>query len=76
MAVLVLAEHDHATVHPATLHTITAAAQLGGEVTVLLAGENCGAAATAAAAATGALRRRPRRTPRRQPQRRLKRERP
>ena len=53
MAVLVLAEHDHAIVHPATLHTITAAAQLGGEVTVLLAGENCGAAATAAAKITG-----------------------
>ncbi len=53
MAVLILAEHDHATIRPATLHTVTAAAQLGGEVTILVAGENCGAAAEAAAKIAG-----------------------
>ena len=53
MAVLILAEHDHETIRPATLHTVTAAAQLGGEVTILVAGENCGAAAEAAAKIAG-----------------------
>ncbi len=53
MAVLVIAEHDHATIRPATLHTVTAAAQLGGEVTILVAGEKCGAAAEAAAKISG-----------------------
>ncbi len=53
MAVLVLAEHDHKTIRAATLHTLSAATQLGGDVTVLVAGESCGAAAAAAAKITG-----------------------
>ena len=53
MAVLVLAEHDHETIRSATLHTLSAAAQLGGDVAVLVAGENCGAAAAAAAKIAG-----------------------
>ena len=53
MAVLVLAEHDHETIRSATLHTLSAAAQLGDDVAVLVAGENCGAAAAAAAKIAG-----------------------
>ena len=53
MAALVIAEHDNASLKPSTLNTIAAAAQAGGEVTVLVAGSNCGAAAQAAAQAAG-----------------------
>ncbi len=50
---LVVAEHDNATVRPATLNTVTAAAKLGGEVHVLIAGSGASAAAAAAAAISG-----------------------
>jgi electron transfer flavoprotein alpha subunit len=53
MAVLVLAEHDNATLKPATLNTVSAAAKLGDEVHVLVAGANCGGAAQAAAKIAG-----------------------
>ncbi|MGZ8260055.1 MAG: electron transfer flavoprotein subunit alpha/FixB family protein [Caldimonas sp.] len=53
MTALVVAEHDHAGVRPATLNTVTAAAQLGGQVHVLIAGSGSSAAATAAAAIAG-----------------------
>jgi electron transfer flavoprotein alpha subunit len=53
MAILVLAEHDNATLKPATLNTISAAAKLGGEVAVLVAGQNCKPAADAAAKVAG-----------------------
>jgi electron transfer flavoprotein alpha subunit len=53
MTSLVIAEHDNASIKPATLNTIAAAAQLGGEVHVLVAGFNAGAAATAAAQIAG-----------------------
>ncbi len=53
MSVLVIAEHDNAAIAPATLNTVTAAAALGGEVHVLVAGSGCGAAGTAAAAIAG-----------------------
>ncbi len=53
MSILVIAEHDNATVKPATLNTVTAAAQLGGDVHVLIAGSGAQAAATAAAAIAG-----------------------
>ncbi|MBM3541670.1 MAG: electron transfer flavoprotein subunit alpha/FixB family protein [Alphaproteobacteria bacterium] len=49
MSVLVLAEHDNATIKPSTLNTVTAALELGGEVVALVAGHNCKAAAEAAA---------------------------
>ncbi len=52
MAVLVVAEHDNATINPATLNTVTAATALG-EVTMLVAGANCRPAAEAAAAVDG-----------------------
>src|SRR4030095_8587458 len=50
---LVVAEHDNAGVRPATLNTVTAAAQLGGQVHVLIAGSGSSGAATAAAAIAG-----------------------
>jgi len=53
MTALVLAEHDNATLKGSTLHTVTAAAQCGGEVHVLIAGHGCGAAAEAAAQIAG-----------------------
>ena len=53
MSILVIAEHDNATLKAATLNTVTAATQLGDEVTVLVAGHNCGAAAQAAAKIAG-----------------------
>ena len=52
MSALVIAEHDNAHIKGATLNTVTAAAQLG-EVHVLVAGLNAGAAAAAAAQITG-----------------------
>ncbi|HZN86814.1 MAG TPA: FAD-binding protein [Burkholderiales bacterium] len=53
MAVLVLAEHDHQTVRKATLNAVAAAQKIGGEVHVLVAGHNAGAAAKAAAQIAG-----------------------
>jgi electron transfer flavoprotein alpha subunit len=53
MTALVIAEHDNASLKASTLHTITAAAQCGGEVHVLIAGHNCGTAAEAASQVAG-----------------------
>ena len=53
MTALVVAELNHAAIHPATLNAITAAAQCGGEVHVLVAGHNAAAAAQAAAHIAG-----------------------
>jgi len=53
MSVLVLAEHDHQSVRKATLNTVAAAKQLGGDVHVLVAGHNAGGAAKAAAQIAG-----------------------
>jgi len=53
MTALVIAEHDNASIKGATLNTVTAAAQCGGEVHVLVAGSNAGAAAQAAAQIAG-----------------------
>ncbi len=53
MAILVIAEHDNASLKGATLNTVTAATKLGSELHVLVAGNNCGAAASAAAKITG-----------------------
>ncbi len=50
---LVIAEHDNAGIRPATLNTVTAAVQLGGEVHVLVAGSGASGAAAAAAAVAG-----------------------
>ncbi len=53
MASLVIAEHDNASLKGATLNTVTAAVKCGGDVHVLVAGSNCGAAAAAAAQIAG-----------------------
>jgi len=39
---LIVVEHNDAELTPATLHSVTAAKQLGGDVTCLVAGTNCG----------------------------------
>jgi electron transfer flavoprotein alpha subunit len=49
MTALVIAEHDNAALKSATLHTIGAAQQLGGDVHVLVAGHPADAVAKAAA---------------------------
>ncbi|QHJ01199.1 electron transfer flavoprotein subunit alpha/FixB family protein [Xylophilus rhododendri] len=53
MAVLVIAEHDNAAIKPATLNTITAAKACGGDVAVLVVGQNAQGAADAAAKVAG-----------------------
>ncbi|RDD91219.1 electron transfer flavoprotein subunit alpha/FixB family protein, partial [Acidovorax sp. BoFeN1] len=53
MTTLVIAEHDNATIKGATLNTVTAAVACGGDVHVLIAGHNAGAAATAAGQIAG-----------------------
>ncbi|WP_110962002.1 electron transfer flavoprotein subunit alpha/FixB family protein, partial [Acidovorax sp. ST3] len=53
MSVLVIAEHDNASIKGATLNTVTAAVACGGDVHVLVAGHNAGAAAQAAASIAG-----------------------
>jgi electron transfer flavoprotein alpha subunit len=53
MSVLVLAEHDNATLKPATLNAVAAASQLGSAVELLVAGQGCQGAAEAAAKVAG-----------------------
>ncbi|MBK8769948.1 MAG: electron transfer flavoprotein subunit alpha/FixB family protein [Rhizobiales bacterium] len=53
MAVLLIAEHDNKNLKDATHKALTAAAQMGGDVHVLVAGNNAGAAAAEAAKLSG-----------------------
>jgi len=53
MTTLIIADHDNAALKSATLHTIAAAQKLGGEIHLLVAGGNAGAAAQTAAQAAG-----------------------
>jgi len=53
MTVLVIAEHDNATLARATLNTIDAAAKIGGDIHLLVAGQGAGAVADAAAKIAG-----------------------
>ena len=53
MTVLVIAEHNNASLNPATLNAVGAAAKLGGEIHILVAGSNCGPAAEQAAKVAG-----------------------
>ena len=53
MSSLVIAEHDNNQLKPATLNTVTAAVQCGGEVHVLVAGHHAGAVAQAASQIAG-----------------------
>ena len=53
MTALVIAEHDNQSIKAATLNAVTAAAQCGGDVHVLVAGSNAAGAAAAAAKIAG-----------------------
>ncbi len=53
MAVLVIAEHNNATLAAATLNTVAAARAIGGDIHLLVAGAGCAAVAEAAARVTG-----------------------
>jgi electron transfer flavoprotein alpha subunit len=53
MTTLILADHDNAGLKSATLHTVTAAQRIGGEIHVLVAGHQAAPAATAAAQVPG-----------------------
>ncbi|QMW22997.1 electron transfer flavoprotein subunit alpha/FixB family protein [Sandaracinobacteroides saxicola] len=53
MSVLVLADHDNASLKDSTLAAVTAATQIGGDVHVLVAGDGADAAAAAAAQVAG-----------------------
>lgn len=53
MNVLVIAEHDNAVLKPATLSAVTAARQLGQEISILVAGRDCEPVADAAASIAG-----------------------
>lgn len=53
MSILVIAEHDNASLKAATLNAVAAAERIGGEIHVLVAGSGCGTVAEAAARATG-----------------------
>jgi electron transfer flavoprotein alpha subunit len=53
MSTLILAQHDNSALDKATLHAVTAAAALGPELDILVAGQNCGAVAEAAAKVAG-----------------------
>ncbi len=53
MSLLVIAEHDNASLKAATLNAVTAAARIGGEIHILVAGSGCGAVAEQAAKVAG-----------------------
>jgi electron transfer flavoprotein alpha subunit len=53
MTALVIAEHDNGSIRPATLNTVAAALQCGGDVHVLVAGYNAQTAAAQAAQIAG-----------------------
>ncbi|MBC8752575.1 MULTISPECIES: electron transfer flavoprotein subunit alpha/FixB family protein [Paraburkholderia] len=53
MTILVIAEHDNASIKAATLNTVAAASKIGGDVHVLVAGSNAQGAADAAAKIAG-----------------------
>lgn len=53
MSILVIVEHDNSELKSATLNTVAAAAELGGEIELLVAGQQCDAVATAAAKIAG-----------------------
>ncbi|MCX8098987.1 MAG: FAD-binding protein [Casimicrobiaceae bacterium] len=53
MRCLVIAEHDHKQLKTATLHAVSAAAEVGGEIHLLVAGFQAEAAASAAASVSG-----------------------
>ncbi|MBL6846684.1 MAG: electron transfer flavoprotein subunit alpha/FixB family protein [Planktomarina sp.] len=53
MTCLVIAEHDNAELKPSTLSTVQAAAEIGGDIHILVAGSGCAAVADQAAKVAG-----------------------
>ena len=53
MSILVYADHDNASLNAATLSTVAAAKQIGGDIDIVVAGSGCGAVAEAAAKIEG-----------------------
>ena len=53
MAILVIAEHNNGALGAATLNTVAAAQKIGGDIAVLVAGQNVGGVAEAAAKIAG-----------------------
>ncbi|WP_193496575.1 electron transfer flavoprotein subunit alpha/FixB family protein, partial [Nitrincola alkalisediminis] len=53
MSILVLAEHDNQSLKPVTLNVIAAATVIGGDITLLVAGHQCGEVAEQAAQVVG-----------------------
>jgi electron transfer flavoprotein alpha subunit len=53
MSILVIAEHDHQGLKAATLNTVSAARQIGGDIHLLIAGHHCSSAASQAAELEG-----------------------
>ncbi|MGN1209484.1 MAG: electron transfer flavoprotein subunit alpha/FixB family protein, partial [Duodenibacillus sp.] len=56
MTILVIAEHDNASLKNSTLHTLECARQIGGEVSLLVAGSGCAAVADQASRIAGVAR--------------------
>ena len=53
MSILVVAEHDNEALRASTLNTVTAAAAIGGDIEILVAGTGCSGVAEAAAKIPG-----------------------
>lgn len=53
MSILIFAEHDNASLKPATLGVVTAAQQIVGDITILVAGEGCQGVAEQASQVSG-----------------------
>ena len=53
MSILVIADHENGSLKAATLNVVSAAKAIGGDVEVLVVGENCGSASEAAAKIEG-----------------------
>ncbi|MES2606032.1 MAG: FAD-binding protein, partial [Pseudomonadota bacterium] len=56
MKVLIIAEHDNVSLKPATSHLVSAALQLGTDISVLVAGQGCAAVAASAGRLAGVSR--------------------
>jgi electron transfer flavoprotein alpha subunit len=53
MSILLIAEHDNSTLNSATLSAVTAASQLGGDISILVAGSGCQSVSDEAAQVMG-----------------------
>jgi electron transfer flavoprotein alpha subunit len=56
MAILIIAEHDNQTLQESTLNAVAAALEIDSNVSVLVAGKNCGEVAAAVSRAAGVTR--------------------